>query len=69
MESKMSWCIKNPSFYLGAILILVFGIQCFIGYVREHKIYVLESILSIAGVLLIIIPGMEKLAHHTKKST
>lgn len=47
MESRMSWCIKNPSFYLGAVLFLIFGSQCVIGYIKEHQFYVLESILSI----------------------
>ncbi|QTL52654.1 hypothetical protein [Priestia aryabhattai] len=70
MESKMSWWIKNPSFYLGSILLLIFGSQCLIGYVKEHKVYVLESILSIVGFLMITITVMKKLAQHShKKST
>ncbi|MFE3892546.1 hypothetical protein ACFX4Y_23140 [Priestia sp. YIM B13446] len=69
MEPKVSWCIKNPSFYLGAILFLIFGSQSVTEYVKEHKVYVLETILSIIGVLMITITVKKKLAHHTQKST
>lgn len=69
MESKMSWCIKNPSFYLGAVLFLIFGSQCVMGYIKEHQFYVLESILSIIGVFMIVLPLKKKLAHHSSKST
>jgi putative Mn2+ efflux pump MntP len=69
MESKMSWFIKNPSFYLGAVLFLIFGSQCVMGYIKEHQFYVLESILSIIGVFMIILTVKQKLAPHSSKST
>ncbi|WP_176586463.1 hypothetical protein [Priestia megaterium] len=69
MESKMSWCIKNPSFYLEAILFLIFGSQSVTEYIKEHKVYVLETILSVIGVLMITMTVRKKLAHHTQKST
>jgi putative Mn2+ efflux pump MntP len=69
MESRMSWCIKNPSFYLGAVLFLIFGSQCVMGYIKEHQFYVLESILSIIGVFMIVLTVKQKLAHHSSKST
>lgn len=69
METKMSWCIKNPSFYLRAISLLIFGIQCSVGYVKEHKVYVLESILSIVDFLMIAITVMKKLTHYSQKNT
>ncbi len=69
MESRMSWCIKNPSFYLGAVLFLIFGSQCVMRYIKEHQFYVLESILSIIGVFMIVLTVKQKLAHHSPKST
>ncbi|WEA42931.1 hypothetical protein [Priestia aryabhattai] len=69
MEAKMSWCIKNPSFYLGAVLFLTFGSQCVMGYIKEHQFYVLESILSIIGVFMIVLPLKKKLARRLPKST
>ncbi|MCZ8494334.1 hypothetical protein [Priestia megaterium] len=69
MESKISWFMKNPAVYLGVILLLIFGGQCFLGYTEEHRVYVLEFILSIVGFLMILMSLTRKLIHKKQKGT
>ncbi|MBE2978421.1 hypothetical protein [Priestia megaterium] len=69
MDSKISWFMKNPAIYLGIILLLVFGSEFFLGYIREREFYVLDFIFSIIGLIMVLMTLTKKISNKKSKST
>ncbi|MBY0090333.1 hypothetical protein H7S74_28975 [Priestia aryabhattai] len=69
MDSKISWFMKNPAIYLGTILLLTFGSEFFLGYIRERKFYVLDFVFSIIGLIMVLMSLTKKISDKKSKST
>ncbi|MFP7736426.1 hypothetical protein ACLHDF_24110 [Priestia aryabhattai] len=69
MESKISWFMKNPAIYLGAVLLFIFGSQFYLGYAQGRKFYVLEFVFSIIGLIMILMSIITKISNKKSKST
>ncbi|MFS0621465.1 hypothetical protein ACTHQ0_28245 [Priestia megaterium] len=69
MDSKISWFMKNPAIYLGTILLLIFGSEFFLGYIREREFYVLDFILSFIGLIMVMMSLTKKILNKKPKST
>lgn len=69
MDYKISWFMKNPAIYLGTILLLTFGGEFILEYIREHKLYVLDFVLSIIGLIMVVMSLTKKFGSKKSKST
>ncbi|MED3971719.1 hypothetical protein P4658_29155 [Priestia megaterium] len=69
MDSKLSWFMKNPAIYLRTILLLTFGIEFALGYIREREFYVLDFVFSIIGLLMVLMSLIKKFVSKKSKST
>ncbi|MCF8890433.1 hypothetical protein [Priestia megaterium] len=69
MDSKISWFMKNPAIYLGTILLLTFGGEFILGYIREREFYVLDFVFSIIGLIMVVMSLTKKISSKKSKST
>lgn len=69
MDSKLSWFMKNPAIYLGTILLLTFGGEFILGYIREREFYVLDLVFSIIGLIMVVMSLTRKISSKKSKST
>jgi hypothetical protein len=69
VDSKLSWFMKNPAIYLGTILLLTFGGEFILEYIREHKFYVLDFVFSIIGLIMVVMSLTKKFSSKKSKST
>lgn len=69
MDSKISWFMKNPAIYLGTILLLTFGGEFILGYIREREFYVLDFVFSIIGLIMVLMSLTKKISSKKPKST
>ncbi|MFB8427051.1 hypothetical protein ACFC4S_34475 [Priestia megaterium] len=69
MDSKLSWVMKNPAIYLGIILLLTFGVEFILEYIREHKFYVLDFVFSIIGLIMMVMSLTRKFSNKMPKNT
>ncbi|MFK7681541.1 hypothetical protein [Priestia megaterium] len=69
MDSKISWFMKNPAIYLGTILLLTFGGEFILGYIREREFYVLDFVFSITGLIMVVMSLTKKISSKKSKST
>lgn len=61
--------MKNPAIYLGTILMLTFGSEFFLGYIREHEFFVLDFVFSIIGLIMMLMSLNKKISNKKSKST
>ncbi|MCT9855785.1 hypothetical protein P2R64_23345 [Priestia megaterium] len=70
MDSKLSWFMQNPAIYLGTILLLTFGGEFILGYIRDREFYVLDLVFSIIGLIMVVMSLTRKIFSSEKsKST
>ncbi|KLV29088.1 hypothetical protein [Priestia megaterium] len=69
MDSKLSWFMKNPAIYLGTILLLTFGGEFILGYIREREFYVLDLVFSIISLIMVVMSLTRKISSEKSKST
>ncbi|MFE7821581.1 hypothetical protein ACFU1R_25860 [Priestia megaterium] len=69
MDSKLSWFMKNLAIYLGTILLLTFGGEFILGYIREREFYVLDLVFSIIGLIMVVMSLTRKISSKKSKST
>ncbi|MGE1197549.1 hypothetical protein ACQJ18_22900 [Priestia megaterium] len=53
MDSKLSWFMQNPAIYLGTILLLTFGGEFILGYIRDCEFYVFIILLDVKKAILL----------------
>jgi len=68
VDSKLSWFMKNPAIYLGTILLLIFGSEFFLGYIREREFYVLDFILSFIGLIMVVMSLTKKISTKSQRA-
>lgn len=61
--------MKNPAIYLGTILLLTFGGEFILGYIREREFYVLDFVFSITGLIMVVMSLTKKISSKKSKST
>jgi len=60
--------MKNPSIYLGTILLLTFGSEYILGYIREREFYVLDFLFSIIGLIMIVMSLTKKISSKSQRA-
>ncbi|AXI30552.1 hypothetical protein CIB87_16535 [Priestia megaterium] len=60
--------MKNPSIYLGTILLLTFGSKYILGYIREREFYVLDFLFSIIGLIMIVMSLTKKISSKSQRA-
>jgi hypothetical protein len=62
--------MQNPAIYLGTILLLTFGGEFILGYIRDREFYVLDLVFSIIGLIMVVMSLTRKIFSSEKsKST